>query len=165
MHARAVAGGVLAVIVGGTAFLRWPSEASRVRARVTAAAEALSGRAGEGDVDRLARLAGFAKGLAPDVVIEAEPGGPSVRGREAVAAVASQFAAAGGSQRITLSDVAVAFNDNQSRATVTAVAHVTSATTPGPASARDGDVVRIELVKAGDQWLIARATPEAALAR
>ena len=62
MHARAVAGGMLAVIVGGTAFLRWPSEASGVRARVTAAAEALSGRAGEGDIDRLARLAGFAMG-------------------------------------------------------------------------------------------------------
>ncbi len=91
MRARAVAGGLLAVIVGGAAFFLWPSEASRVRARVVAAADAISGASGEGDFDRLARLAGLAKALSPDIVVEAEPGGPAVRGREAVAALASQL--------------------------------------------------------------------------
>ena len=95
MHTKAVAGGLLAVIVGGAAFFLWPSEASRVRARVLAAAAAISGRPGEGDVDRLARLAGLAKTLSRDIVVEAEPGGPAIRGREAVAALATQLATAG----------------------------------------------------------------------
>jgi hypothetical protein len=164
MPVRTVGGALVLLLVGAAAYLFWPSEARRVRARVLATAAALSSRPGEGDIDRLARLAGLAKGLAPDVVIEAEPGGPSVRGREAVATVASQFAGAAGSQQITLEDIAVAVDDTRSRATVTAIAHVTSAT-PGPASARDGELVRIELVKSGDQWLIARAAPEAALTR
>ncbi|MEO5819316.1 MAG: nuclear transport factor 2 family protein [Vicinamibacteraceae bacterium] len=163
MRLKLAALGALVVVAGLAMVFLVGSEESRVRARVTAAAEALSGRAGEGDLDRLARLAGFAKGLAPDVEVETGPGGPSIRGRDAVAAVASQLAA-GGSPQITVSDVTVALDDSRSRATVTALVHVTSAT-PGPASSRDGDVVRIELVKNGDQWLIARAAPEAALAR
>ena len=100
-----------------------------MRARVTAAAEAMSGRAGEGDFDRLARLAGFAKGLAPDVVVEAEPGGPSVAGARRSPAIASQFAA-GGPQRVPQRSCGRP-RRRPSHATVTAVAHVTSATTAG----------------------------------
>jgi hypothetical protein len=37
--------------------------------------------------------------------------------------------------------------------------------TPGPASAPDAEPVRLELVKDGDRWLIARAAPEPPLAR
>ena len=164
MRLEVAALGAAALVAGLALVFLSQSEERRVRARVTAAAEALSGRAGEGDIDRLARLAGFAMGLAPNVVVEAEPGGPSVSGREAVAALASQVTAAGRPQQITLQDMAVAFDDTRSRATVTAVAHVASAT-PGPASGHDGELVRIELVKAGDEWLIARVAPETALAR
>ena len=175
MQAKAAAGGALAVIVGVAAFLFWPGEASRVRARVTAAAEALSARPGEGDVNRLARLAGFARGLARDVVVEAEPGGPAIRGREAVAALASQLSAVG-APHIELTDLEVTLDATSSNAVVTAVVHLTAvgpggsagpggAAGPGLASGFDGDVVRIDLVRGDDGWLIVRAAPEPALAR
>jgi hypothetical protein len=62
---------------------------------VNAAAAAVSSRAGEGDLDRVARLAGLGKLLAADVVVEVEPGGAAIRGRDAVVGLASQLAAAG----------------------------------------------------------------------
>jgi hypothetical protein len=170
MTAKALAGGLLAVIVGGGAFFLWPNEASRVRARVLAAADAVSAHPGEGDVDRLARLAGLAKTLSPDVVVEAGPGGPAIQGREAVAALATQLSTAGGPQRIELSYLDVALDDDAAHAVVTAVAHVTSTVAGGgsgggAAAGFDGDVIRIELARTDDGWLITRASPAPALAR
>jgi len=175
MRAKAVAGGLLAVIAGGAAFFLWPSEASRVRARVVAAADAISARPGEGDFDRLARLAGLAKALSPDIVVEAEPGGPAVRGRESVAALATQLSSAGGPRRVELSDVEVTLDERSSHAVVTAIVRVTSTLPDGtpaegtPAgrapAAFDGDVIRIELARTDDGWLITRASPAPALAR
>lgn len=180
MHAKAVAGGLLAVIVGGAGVVLWPGEASRVRARVNAAADAVSARQGEGDLDRLARLAGLARTLSPDIVVEAEPGGPAIRGRESVAALATRLSAAGGSQRIELSDLEVTLDERSSHAVVTAVAHVTSMApdgtpaegTPaegtsasGAAAGFDGDVIRIELARTDGGWLITRVSPVQALAR
>jgi hypothetical protein len=169
MQARAIAGGLLAVCVGGAAFLLWPSEASRVRARVVAAADAVSPRPGEGDIDRLARLTGLAKALSPDLVVEAEAGGPSIQGRGAVVGLASQLSASGGPLRIELTDLEVTLDDDGSHAVVTAVAHVTSATAGGsPAGGAerfDGDAIRLELARTVDGWLITRAAPAAALAR
>ena len=170
MRAKAVAGGLLAVIAGGAAFFLWPSEASRVRARVVAAADAISTRPGEGDFDRLARLAGLANALSPDIVVEAEPGGPAVRGRESVAALATQLASAGGPRRVELSDLEVTLDERSSHAVVTAVVRVTSTapdgTPAGGATAEfDGDVIRVELARTDDGWLITRASPAPALAR
>jgi SnoaL-like domain len=175
MQARAAAGGLLAVIVGGAAFVLWPSEASRVRARVVAAADAISARQGEGDFDRLARLTGLAKTLSPDIVVETGPGGPAIHGREAVAALATQLSTAGGPQRVELSDLEVTLDEGSSHAVVTAVARVTSVApggTPaeGPLAGRaaaefDGEVIRIELARTDDGWLITRASPVPALAR
>jgi hypothetical protein len=170
MRARAVAGGLLAVIVGGAAFRLWPSEASRVRARVVEAAEAISARQGEGDFDRLARLTGLAKTLSPGVVVEAEPGGPAIRGRESVAALAAQLSTADGPRRVDLSDLEVTLDEGSTHAVVTAIARVTSLA-PGPTPADgaaaefDGDVIRIELARTDDGWLITRASPAPALAR
>jgi hypothetical protein len=162
--------GLVAILAAVTAYVLWRNEARVVRGRVDAAAAAVSSRAGEGDLDRLARLAGLGKLLTPDVVVEAEPGGPAIRGRDAVVGLASQLAAAGGPQTIELTDVEVTFDDAKIRATVAAVVRVTSAS-PGesprasPASSVHGDVVRIELVKDGGDWLISKAAPEPALRR
>jgi SnoaL-like protein len=171
MQTKALAGGLLAVIVGGAAFFLWPSEASRVRARVLAAADALSARQGEGDFDRLARLTGLAKALSPDIVVEAEPGGLAIRGREAVAALATQLSTAGGPQRVELTDLEVTIDDGSAHAIVTAIAHVTTAAAAsgpagGAATAFDGNVIRVELARTDDGWLITRASPApATLAR
>lgn len=158
----AVIAGVGAVVAIGAAFyvLR-PDETRAVRNRVQAAAEALSPVAGEADLNRLTRLAGFAKLLATDVLVESEAGGPAIRGREAVAGLAAQLSA--GARRVEISDVEVTFDDAQTRAMVTAVAHVTSSS--GAERTDGGQVVRLELTKVDGEWLISRARPEPALDR
>ena len=161
---------IVAIAATAAIYRYWRDEARIVRGRVDAAATAVSSRAGEGDLDRLARLASLGKLLTPDVVLEAEPGGLAIRGRDAIVALASQVAAAGGPQTIELTDVDVTVDEAKIRATVTAVVRVTSASPgesprTGPASSFHGDVVRIELVKDGGDWLIARAAPEPALRR
>ena len=115
------------MIVGGAAFLLWPSEASRVRARVVEAADGDLGASGR----RGLRSAGAShrsgeNAVAPDVVVEAEPGGPAIRGREAVAALATQLSTAGGPRRVELSDIEVTLDEDSTHAVVTAIARVTS---------------------------------------
>jgi hypothetical protein len=163
MRRTLVAGGVLLAIVAGFFVLRG-DESRRVRARVEAAAEALSPPPGEPDIQRLTRLAGLAKLLARDVVVEADAGGVAVRGREAVAGVAAQVSAAAGPQRIALTDFDVTLDDTKTRATVTVVAHVTS-TSPAAASRYDGQAIHLELLKDGGEWLISLARPQPALDR
>jgi hypothetical protein len=162
MRRRALVGAAVAVLTAAAACWLWPTDARRVRGRLLTATEALSVRPGESDVERLARLAGFARSLAPDVVVQAEPGGPSVRGREAVAALASRLSTAG--QQITQTDPDITFDEPRSRATVATVVRVTS-DVEGPVAALDGAVIWLELVKTGDDWLIARASTEPTLAR
>lgn len=155
---------ILAAIVG--IFRQWHDETRAVRGRVQAAAEAVSSRAGEADVERLARLAGFARLLADDVLVEAEEGGLAVRGREAVAGLASRLSTVVGPQTITLSDIEVTFNDVKTVATVNAVAHAVSAS-PAATSRYDGQVIHLELKRDGavGGWLISRARAEPALDR
>jgi hypothetical protein len=158
-----VAAGAAVAIAAGIYVLRG-DETRRVRARVESAAEALSPPAGEADLNRLTRLAGFAKLLAPDVLVEAEPGGASIRGREAVAGLAAQLSAAAGAQRIELSDIEVALDETSTRATVSALVHVTSSSA-GNTSTYDGQLIHLELTRIDGDWLISRARPEPALDR
>ena len=157
----------LAVCIALVAFgvyTRWRDEARAVRRCVQEAAEAMSSRPGEAEIERMARLAGLAKRLARDVVVEAEAGGPAVRGREAVAGLASRLSAVAGVQAVTLSDIEVSFNDVRTLATVTAVAHVTSSS-PGTPQTYDGQVIHLELTTQDGPWLISRVRPEPALDR
>ena len=139
-------------------------EARRVRAVVDAAAAALTAPPGEPDMQRLLRVAGLGKRLAPDVVVEAEAGGPAIRGREAVAGLAAQLSGIGGIQAVSLSDVRITFDQARTRATVSALAHVTTASA-GQASPYDGDVVQIDLRLVDGDWLIGSASRQPALAR
>jgi hypothetical protein len=137
MRRAAILGAGVAVAIAVAVYVLRGDETRAVRGRVQAAADALSPVAGEADLNRLTRLAGFAKLLASDVLVEAEAGGPAIRGREAVAGLAAQLSAASGAQRIEISDVEVTFDDGKTRAMVTAVAHVTSSS-PGAARTYDG---------------------------
>lgn len=156
----------LVVVAALLLFRLWHDEARAVRRSVEAAADAVSSRPGEADVERLARLARLARLLAHDVVVEADAGGPAVSGREAVAGLASQLSAVAGPQTVTLSDIDVTFNDVTSVATVTAMAHTTSAS-PDAGSRYDGQVIHLELKRDGAAggWLISRARPQPALDR
>lgn len=154
------------VLAGLGLFGLWPTDARAIRGRVISAAEAVSARAGEADIERLARMAGLSKLLAADVVVEEHPGGPVVRGRDTLLAVAGRLSAAAGPRQIELSDIAVLVDDTASQATVVAVANVTS-TSEGPASRYDGQPIRVDFVKdaATGEWLISRATIVPALDR
>ena len=154
-----------AVAIAVAVYVLRADEARAVRGRVQAAAEALSPAAGEADLNRLTRLAGFAKLLATDVVVEAQAGGPAIHGREAVAGLAAQLSATAGAQRIEISDIEVTFDDGRTRAMVTAVAHVRSSSPGTAARTYDGQVIRLELTKVDGDWLISRARPEPALDR
>jgi len=162
-RAAIVAAGAAVAIAAGVYVMRG-DETRQVRARVEAAAEALSPPAGEADLNRLTRLASFAKLLAPDVLVEAEPGGRSIRGREAVAGLAAQLSAAAGAQRVELSGIEVALDETRTRATVSALAHVTSSSA-GNASSYDGQVIHLELTRIDGDWLISLARPEPVLDR
>jgi hypothetical protein len=153
-------------LAGLSIFGLWPSDARVVRGRVKAAAEAVSARPGEADIERLARIAGLSKLLAPDILVEEHPGGPAVRGRDTVVAVVGRLSAAGGPQQVELSDITVVVDDAKSHATVIAVAHVSPAP-EGLASSYDSQPVRVDFVKDGSsgEWLISRATFVAALDR
>jgi hypothetical protein len=140
-------------------------EARRVRSVVDAAAAALTAPAGEPDMQRLVRVAGLRKLLAEDVVIETEPGGPAIHGREAVAGLAAQLSGIGGVQAVALSDVEIAFDDDaKTRATVSALVHVTTAGT-SQAPPYDGEAVRIDVRQVDGTWVIGGAARQPALAR
>jgi hypothetical protein len=157
--------GIVAVCAGlALAWWVWPTDARRIEARLHAAADALSSTDGEAGMSRAVRLASFAQSLTPDVVVEAEDGGASVRGRDSVAGLAVRLAGAGagGARRIELRDVRVTIDDDGARATAFAVPRVTPADVP---ELEDGTVLRFDLARVDGEWLIARARPERPLDR
>jgi hypothetical protein len=158
MRRIALAGLALTAVVA-VAWL-WPTDARRIRATLEAAAEAASAPAGEGDLQKVARVAGLAKRLAPDVVVDAGPDGPAVRGRETVVAVASRLAA--GPLRIELDGVDLTIDGG--RAAAAAFVRVRG-DHAGEAGEYDGAEVRIELVKTDGTWVIARVTPDRTVTR
>jgi hypothetical protein len=154
---------IVAVCAGlALAWWVWPTDARRIEARLHAAADALSSTDGEAGMSRAVRLASFAQSLTPDVVVEAEDGGASVRGRDSVAGLAVRLAGARGARRIELRDVRVTIDDDGARATAFAVPRVTPADVP---ELEDGTVLRFDLARVDGEWLIARARPERPLDR
>jgi hypothetical protein len=139
-------------------------EARLVRARIDAAAAALTPPPGEADVQRIVRIAGLAKLLAPDVVVTPEPGGPEVRGRETVAGLASQLSGTAGIRKVAVRDATITFDDTKIRASAAARLDVTTAERPEPRE-DDAEPVTIELKKIDGEWLISRAVREPILSR
>lgn len=85
----------VAVAAAFAAAWLWPTDARRIRATLETAVSAVSAAAGERELERVARAASLAKALAPDVVVETGPDGPSVQGREMVVGLASRVGMAG----------------------------------------------------------------------
>jgi hypothetical protein len=156
--------GLAVLLVAGlsAAWWFWPTDERRIAARLHEAADTLSTARAEPDLQRTLRLAGLAAHLAPDIVVESEPGAASVRGRSAVVAVAAQLARAGGGRRFELRDVRVTVDAGGRRATAYAASRVTLE--EAVPFAADG-VVRVDLEKVDGEWLIARVVPEPDLAR
>jgi hypothetical protein len=141
----------------------WPTDARRVRATLEAAVEAVSTTAGERELERVARVAALMKTLAPDVVVETGPGGPSVQGRETVMGLASRVGMTG-PLTVELDGVELTIDGEAGRATATAFARVRGGTA-GEAGAYDGAEVRVDLTRIDGAWLIARVSPDRTLTR
>lgn len=153
------AGAVAAVLLA--AWWLWPGDARRIRSRLTMLAAAVSVPAAESDLQRVARVAGLARALAPDVALDPGDGSGGLTGRDTVMALVSRLAI-GGPTLIDLENIEVEVGPDRTRAVATALVRVRSG--PDPARLLDGHVVRFELVKADGEWLLRRAAPEQALA-
>ncbi len=148
--AVAAVGGILA----GLYF--WPSDARAIQRTLSAAADAASSPAGEGDLQRVARAASLAKCLATDVVVDAGPDGPAVRGREMVVGLVSRLRPAGAAT-VDAADVRLIIDGPARRATADVLVRVT-ATGGGEVDPFDATELTVELTKIDGDWLIARVT-------
>jgi hypothetical protein len=157
---RLLAAGV-ALGAAVAAALFWPTDARRIRATLAAAAEAVSSRAGEAELERVARAAGLARTLAAEVVVEAGPDGPAVRGRETVVGLASRLRMQG-PLSVEFDGVQLAIDGEAATATAQAFARVRGGSA-AEAGGYDGVEVRIDLAKVDGAWLITRVAPERTL--
>ena len=155
---------IFAVIASLTIWELRADEARAVRARIDAATAALTPPPGEADVQRIVRIGGLAKLLAPDVAVAPELGGPEVRGRETVAGLAAQLSATTGIRKVSVRDATITFDDTKIRATVAARLDITTADRPEPRE-DDAEPVTIELRKIDGEWLISKAVREPILSR
>jgi hypothetical protein len=160
---RRLAMAAVALSVALAAMYLWPTDARAIRQRLATAAAAVSRPAGEGDLQRVARAASLLNSLTPDVVVDAGPEGPSVRGRETVAGLASRLGP-GGPSAIELVDTGLVIDGPAGRATATILVRVTGGDR-GEVDAYDGTALQVELAKVEGAWLIARVTRAAALRR
>jgi len=139
-------------------------EARRVRSVVDAASTALTPPPGEAELQRIVRIAGLAKLLAPDIVVAPDLGGPEIQGRETVAGLAAQLSGAAGIRTVMVRDATVTFDDTKTRATVAARLDVATAARPEPRE-DDAEPVTLELIKVDGAWLIRKAVREPIVSR
>ena len=159
MNIKATAGGLLVAIVGVAAFMLWPSDARAIRQRLAAVADAASRKPGEGDLDRVARAASLLKSLTPDIVVDGGADGPSLRGRESVAAVASRLGATAPAV-FELEMSGLVIDGKAGRATADVLVRIVGSDGRGDVEPYDGTELQVELAKVDGVWLIARVTRE-----
>jgi hypothetical protein len=154
MRRTAVAVAVSVVILAGLYF--WPTDARAIQRTLARAAEAVSSPAGEGDLQRIARTASLAKCLTTDVVVDAGPDGPSVRGRETVVGLVSRLRPAGAAV-VEVADVRLLIDGSAKQATADVLVRV-AADGRGDVSPFDATELTVNLTKVDGDWLIARVT-------
>ena len=151
---RAIGVAVVALV----AYLAWgwlvTSEEDRVRAAVSALAEALSSDATDplGQVTALARLRAQ---LTADVVV-ATGERAEIRGRDAVAGLWQQVRASGDAARVRIVDLEVVVADDGATATADGVAELTL--TRGGVPERELREARATFVAEDGEWRLSTAT-------
>ena len=136
----------------------WPNEAARVRARIDGLAAALSARSDETDLERVARVASMASGLAPDVSVEAE--GRTLDGRDAVLAASRAVAVSRRDITVTIEDADIVLTADDTRAAVRVIARVDD-----DAGERGYQELTVSLRKQDGAWVVDRVFSEAPLRR
>lgn len=137
--------GALAVAVA--AWSVWPTDERAVRARVTTLVGVLNTETSETDLQRMARAATLASGLAPDVVVTIDENRRAT-GREMVLGMARQALQTRTGLRVEIDRLEVRLGAGQKTASA-------EATLRGD----DGTYhdVRLHLVKPGGTWLVQKA--------
>lgn len=144
---------VLVGVIVAVGWYWWPTEESRVRAHLDRMVEAVNGRAGESDLERMARVAALAVGVSPDITVEAA--GRRIEGRDAVLAAARALVASRRDDVVALEDVAVSLSADASRADARVVARM----------AEDYLELNVSLVKREGAWLVDAVEAERPLRR
>lgn len=147
---------LLAVLVGALAtagWWWWPTDERRVRAHIDRMADAVNGRDGESDLERMARVAILASGLSPDVIVEAAD--RRIDGRDAVLAAARALVASRRESSVALEDVSVSLSADRSRADARVTARM----------ADDYQELHVSLVQRDGAWLVDGVEAERPLRR
>lgn len=143
---------LLAVLIGALAVAGWwwwPTDERRVRAHLDRMADAVNGRDGESDLERMARVAALASGL----VVEAAD--RRIDGRDAVLAAARALMAPRRDSGVELEDVSVSLSADRSRADARVIARM----------AGDYQEVHVSLVQRDRGWLVDGVVAERPLRR
>jgi hypothetical protein len=151
----------LAILV--TTWQLWPSDERRIRRIVYEMGEVFDGRPAASDLERVARMAPFARGLASDVVVEGlpvqgVPEGEAIRGRDVVVAAAMTVLRQMPELVVSVTRVDVRVKPGTAKATVTAGLSISGAAGRDEAW-RDIRELKLDLVRESDVWLITHFAP------
>jgi hypothetical protein len=146
---------VLAALAGYFVYQWWFNPNRIIKQRLGEVASALSAPPAEGDVARLARLAGLGRYLDDKIHVQFGRGGPEFSSRDELIGAAAGWKPQSGGWNIDFVDVDVRVNsDDTARAFVTA-----EMTTPDPQTGqqtRDSREVAFSFGKTNGAWLISQ---------
>jgi hypothetical protein len=148
---RLVAGAVVACCL--LVWWWWPSEESRIRSQIDRMAAALDGRGDETDLERVARIASIASGLAPDVTVQA--GAHALAGRDAVVAAVRAWAGARRAVAVDIEDADIVVTPDSARAEAHVIARIDD----------DYQELSVSLRREDGTWLVDGVRADAPLRR
>ncbi len=141
-----------------------------IRRQLSAIEESLTVPAQEGDLARVARIAGLRRVLAADIRIAtgvaSRPGAqipPEVAGRDAVLALAGRGIPPSGGVALEFVDTKVTLDDMGTNAEVYGTAKITAGTSESPVV--DAREVTIGFAKIDGDWVVSAVRPEDTFAR
>ncbi len=144
--------------VGLAAYLLWPSEEHRVRARVEALADSLGVPTGEPDLARLSRAARVREYFTEDVTVDFEAREDLfLRGREAVAGIVARPGPARAGVRIELSKLTITVDTTRRSADVRCEGRVVSRDPAADPPTLDARLVCLTLRRVDGAWLVSSA--------
>lgn len=150
-------GAAAAVVVGAWLVWGWlfPSDEARIRAVLDRVADAVGAGAAEGEIARLARVAGLRQDFHPDLIVDAGPPFSNLRGREAVVAAAARTGAMMHELEVSFAEIVVALDADRQRASVTLVAEARFREGEGAGQSYDARELEVEFVRYEERWVVA----------
>jgi len=151
---------VLAVATAAGLWFGWqwlfPSDEAQIVAVLERIADAVSSRAEDGDLGRLARAASLGNEFAVDVTVDAGPPFQRMRGRDAIIGAAARTGGRVRGFEIAFQDVAVAVAPD--RRTATAVVTAQARFDEGEGRGIDARELELEFTRHQENWVISAVT-------